>query len=226
MRLSIGMWAIGLLVLLPTRALSDVEGRVVAVTDGDTIKVLDNGNTQHKVRLTGIDAPEKSQPFGNKSRDYLAAMVAGKDVFVASDKSDRYGRLLGKVWVQPGDCPTCKKTLDANYAQLLAGMAWWYRYYAKQQSPEDRRLYESAEDKAKAMKWGIWENSNPVPPWDYRRGASQKVSYTSSVPESCGPKRYCKEMISCEEAQFYLKECGRSSLDGNNDGIPCNSLCR
>ena len=65
-------------------------------------------------------------------------MVAGKQVRVESSKSDRYGRLLGKVWVQPADCPMCGKTLDANHAQLLAGMAWWYRYYAKEQPPEDR----------------------------------------------------------------------------------------
>jgi endonuclease YncB( thermonuclease family) len=81
-------------------------------------------------------------------------MVAGKEVKVESTKSDRYGRVLGKVWVQPADCPTCGKTLNTNHAQLLAGMAWWYRYYAKDQSPEDRGRYESAEDEAKARKWG------------------------------------------------------------------------
>ena len=99
----------------------------------DTIKVLDSTNTQYKVRLTGIDAPERGQPFGTASKDNLAQMVAGKEVFVESDKKDRYGRVLGKVWVQPSDCPTCGKTLDVNHAQVLAGMAWWYRYYAKEQ---------------------------------------------------------------------------------------------
>ena len=62
--------------------------------------------------------------------------MAGKQVFVESDKKDRYGRDLGKVWVQPADCPACGKTLDANYAQVLAGMAWWYRYYANEQPEE------------------------------------------------------------------------------------------
>jgi endonuclease YncB( thermonuclease family) len=149
---------------------ADVMGRVVAVTDGDTIKVLDSTNTQHKVRLTGIDAPEKGQPFGNASRERLASMVAGKEVFVESEKNDRYGRVLGKVWVQPSDCPTCGKTLDANHAQLLAGMAWWYRYYAKEQSPEDRGRYESAEDEARKRKWGLWVDPNPINPYDWRKG--------------------------------------------------------
>ena len=80
---------------------ADITGRVVAVTDGDTIKVLDADNTQYKVRLTGIDAPEKKQPFGDASRKNLASLVAGKEVLVESNKQDRYGRALGKVWVQP-----------------------------------------------------------------------------------------------------------------------------
>jgi endonuclease YncB( thermonuclease family) len=91
-------------------------------------------------------------------------------VKVESSKSDRYGRVLGKVWVQPADCPTCGKTLNTNHAQILAGMAWWYRYYAKEQSPEDRGRYESAEDEAKARRWGLWADSNPVNPYDWRKG--------------------------------------------------------
>jgi endonuclease YncB( thermonuclease family) len=158
------------LLILPLVTLADVSGRVVAVTDGDTIKVLDADNTEHKVRLTGIDAPERGQPYGTASRNHLAAMVADKQVKVESSKSDRYGRLLGKVWVQPGDCPSCGKTLNTNHAQILAGMAWWYRYYAREQSPEDRGRYESAEDEAKARKWGLWADSKPINPYDWRKG--------------------------------------------------------
>jgi endonuclease YncB( thermonuclease family) len=151
-------------------AQADVTGVVVSVTDGDTIKVLDENNTQHKVRLTGIDAPERGQPFGLASKKYLASMLGGKEVFVESNKNDRYGRVLGKVWVQPADCPSCGKTLDINHAQLLAGMAWWYRYYAKQQSAEDRGRYESAEDEAKARDRGLWSVPDPVNPYDWRKG--------------------------------------------------------
>lgn len=150
-------------------ASADVEGQVVAVSDGDTITVLDTEQVQHKIRLSGIDAPEKGQPFGNASREHLASLVAAKAVFVESQKTDRYGRTLGKVWVQPGDCPRCGKTLNANYAQILAGMAWWYRYYAKEQSPEDRGRYESAEEEARARKRGLWSDPHPINPYDWRK---------------------------------------------------------
>lgn len=158
------------MVLFCSATYADLTGRVVAVTDGDTIKVLDSTDTQYKIRLTGIDAPERGQPFGTKSRDHLASLVAGKDVRVESKKNDRYGRVLGKVWVQPSDCPTCGKTLDANHAQILAGMAWWYRYYAKEQSPEDRGRYESAEDEARERKSGLWADPNPINPYQWRKG--------------------------------------------------------
>ena len=158
----------GLILFFISIANADITGIVVSVTDGDTIKVLDQNSVQHKVRLTGIDAPERGQPFGQASKKYLAALVSGKEVFVESNKNDRYGRVLGKVWVQPADCSSCGKTLDANHAQLLAGMAWWYRYYAKQQSPEDRGRYESAEDEAKARGWGLWAEASPVNPYDWR----------------------------------------------------------
>ena len=160
----------GLILFFISIANADITGIVVSVTDGDTIKVLDQNSVQHKVRLTGIDAPERGQPFGQASKKYLAALVSGKEVFVESNKNDRYGRVLGKVWVQPADCSSCGKTLDANHAQLLAGMAWWYRYYAKQQSPEDRGRYESAEDEAKVRRRGLWSDPDPMNPYDWRKG--------------------------------------------------------
>ena len=163
------MKALLILLLFCSLAHADITGRVVAVTDGDTIKVLDADNTEYKVRLTGIDAPERGQPYSKASRKYLASLVAGKEVFVESDKQDIYGRELGKVWVQPSDCPSCGKTLDANYAQVLAGMAWWYRYYAKEQSPEDRGRYESAEDESKARGWGLWADPDPINPYVWRK---------------------------------------------------------
>lgn len=149
--------------------LADVEGRVVAVSDGDTIKVLDETNQSIKIRLAGIDAPERDQPFGNASRKHLENMVAGEQVRVESIKHDRYGRVLGKVWVRPSDCSRCGKTLNVNHAQILSGMAWWYRYYASDQSEEDRGRYESAEQEARARGWGLWAEPQPIPPWDWRR---------------------------------------------------------
>lgn len=156
---------------IPLVALGDIVGKVVSVTDGDTIKVLDRSSTHYTVRLTGIDAPEQDQPYGKSSKEHLASMVAGKEVFVASDTSDRYGRLLGKVWVQSSGCASCGKTLDANHAQLVAGMAWWYRYYASQQSPKDRGRYESGEDEARKWKRGLWAAPNAINPYQWRKSA-------------------------------------------------------
>jgi endonuclease YncB( thermonuclease family) len=167
------MKAILILLLFCSTAHADITGRVVAVVDGDTIKVLDADNTEYKVRLTGIDAPERGQPYNSASRKHLASLVAGKEVFVESYKQDIYGRDLGKVWVQPSDCPSCGKTLDANYAQVLAGMAWWYRYYSKEQSVEDRGRYESAENEAKARGWGLWADPDPINPYEWRKSHRQ-----------------------------------------------------
>jgi endonuclease YncB( thermonuclease family) len=147
-----------------------VEGLVVKVADGDTITVLDSKRRQQRVRIAGIDAPEKGQPFGNASRKSLSAMAAGKEVRVEFTKYDRYGRIVGKVLVRPPDCPTCGKTLDVGLAQVTTGMAWWYRYYAHEQSPEDQGRYELAEQEAKAKKRGLWQDKNPEPPWEWRRG--------------------------------------------------------
>jgi endonuclease YncB( thermonuclease family) len=212
--------------LIVSTAQADISGKVVAVTDGDTIKVLDASNVEHKVRLTGIDAPEKAQPYGNASRKHLASLVAGKIVRVESSKNDRYGRVLGKVWVQPPDCPGCGKTLDANHAQILSGMAWWYQYYAGEQPVEDRERYKSAVNEAKRKKLGLWSEANAIPPWAWRRG--QRTPTVDPLPTSfqCGSKRYCREMTSCEEAKYYLRQCGRTSLDGDKDGVPCESICK
>jgi len=111
-------------------AWADFTGEVVGVADGDTITVLDATKVQHKVRLTGIDAPEKKQPFGNRSKQSLSDMVFNKTVTVETDKRDRYGRELGKV-LAGGQ--------DANLEQVRAGMAWHYKAYERTQSATDRQ---------------------------------------------------------------------------------------
>ena len=145
-------------------------GTVVGVADGDTITVLDANREQHKIRVAGIDAPEKAQPFGQRSKESLSAMVFGKEVDVQWNKRDRYQRIVGTVWVQPVSCPTCPKTLDAGLAQLTVGLAWWYRKYAKEQSPEAAGRYEFAEQEARAKRAGLWADGQPIPPWDWRKG--------------------------------------------------------
>ena len=150
-----------------------IEGRVIHIADGDTITVFDSNKVQHRVRIAGIDAPEKGQPFGNASRKRLGELVAGKEVQVEFEKYDRYGRIVWKVWMTPPDCSTCGKTLDAGLAQITSGMAWWFRRYAHEQSPEDQGRYEFAEQGAKAKKVGLWQDKNPVPPWEYRHPPQQ-----------------------------------------------------
>jgi len=137
-----------------------ITGRVVGVADGDTITVLDARQVQHKIRLAGIDAPEKKQPFGNRSKESLSQLAFGKTVDVETSKRDRYGRQIGKVLVNGQ---------DVNLLQVERGMAWFYRQYQREQSPNDRGLYEAAEDAAKANKRGLWQDSAPVAPWEFRR---------------------------------------------------------
>ena len=142
-------------------------GKVVKVADGDTITIL-VGTEQHRIRLQGIDAPERKQPFGKASGRSLSALVAGKQVRVEYDKRDRYGRIIGVVWVRDTRCDAepCPMTLDAGMYQLTTGMAWWYRYYAKEQTPEQRGQYEFAEVEAKAKRVGLWQEPEPVAPWE------------------------------------------------------------
>jgi endonuclease YncB( thermonuclease family) len=162
-------------------------GYVVGIADGDTLTVLDASHQQHKIRLAGIDAPEKGQPFGDRSKQSLAAMAFNKNVTVEWNKLDRYGRTVGKVMVNGK---------DANLEQVRAGMAWWYRDYAKEQSPADRGLYERAEVQARAQHVGLWRDANPMPPWEFRHGGSAKVEQSCPCAggENCtGPKggHYC-----------------------------------
>ncbi len=153
--------ALCILVFLSIATSADsLTGKVVKVADGDTITVLDNTNTQHRIRLQGIDAPERKQPFANASRKHLASLVAGKGVTVKWAKRDRYRRIVGFVLVDGQ---------DVNLAQVKAGMAWFYRYYQKELSAENRKLYAQAEDEARANKKGLWQDKNPIPPRRWRR---------------------------------------------------------
>jgi len=155
-----------------------LEARVVGVTDGDTVKVLDANRVEYKIRLAGIDAPEKDQPFGQRSRQSLSAAVMGKDVRIEWAKRDKYGRLVGKIWVTPPELrcedriATCAKTLDVNLAQLTVGLAWHYKAYEKEQNVEDRLRYAFAEQEARARKAGLWTDPDPTPPWEWRHGTA------------------------------------------------------
>ena len=129
------------------------EGKVVGVSDGDTIKVLKNG-IQVKVRLASIDFPEKGQPYGQKAKQFTAEMVAGEVVKVWQTDTDRYGRIVGFVFV--GD-------KNLNKELLSAGLAWHYKKYSR--DPALAKL----EFEARSAKRGLWAERDPVPPWEWRR---------------------------------------------------------
>lgn len=158
-----------ILLLLALSGCANVTGVVVSVSDGDTITILDDTKTQHKVRLAGIDAPEKDQPFGQNAKQHMSDLVYGKEVRLEGDKQDRYGRTVAKVWVTPASCLNCPKTLDAGMAMLTVGLAWHYKQYQKEQTAEDRERYSFAEIEAKAKRAGLWADPDPTPPWEWRK---------------------------------------------------------
>lgn len=175
-------FALFLLLLLPVATLAgEFQGRVVAVSDGDTITVLDASNTQVVVRLANIDAPETSchqhsevaaeacievsQSFGKASKKSLSSLVFGKSVRVVTIEGPHatsYGRAVGTVFVAD---------LDANLEQVRRGYAMHYATYANhQQSPELFTAYADAERAARAAAAGLWADKSPVPPWEFRHG--------------------------------------------------------
>jgi len=146
--------------IVPSVHAEILSGKVVRIADGDTVTVLDASRNQHKIRLVGIDAPEKKMPFGNRSKQSLSEMVFNRHVQVEYDKKDRYGRTLGKI-VLGG--------VDVNLEQVKAGMAWHYKHYQREQSEEDRAAYSQAEDEARVAKRGLWKDAAPTPPWEWRK---------------------------------------------------------
>ena len=137
-----------------------IEGLVVGVADGDTITLLDQQKNTYKIRLQGIDAPEKKQAFGEKSKQSLHDLVHGKQVRIEYDKEDKYGRIVGKITLDD---------LDICLQQLVLGMAWHYKKYQNEQSVPDRVVCNDAELKSKSLKLGLWADETPMPPWEFRK---------------------------------------------------------
>jgi endonuclease YncB( thermonuclease family) len=150
---------VGLLVCASAAA-DTLSRRVVRVVDWDTVVLLIAGHDQERIRLAGIDCPERKQVFGTRAKEALARLAAAKQVTVEWDKRDRYGRIVGKV-IADGR--------DVNLVLVREGMCWWYRKYAHEQSGVDQSLYEDAEAKAREKRLGLWLDPRPVPPWEWRR---------------------------------------------------------
>ncbi|MBI3866711.1 MAG: thermonuclease family protein [Planctomycetia bacterium] len=144
----------------PESKTHELTGKVVHIADGDTLTVLDADKVQHKIRLHGIDAPEKGQAFGTKVKEALAGKVHEKSVRVVWKEKDRYGRIVGDVHL--GD-------RNINVEMVHDGFAWWYRTYA----PKLKAL-EEAEGEAKKEKRGLWHDESPEPPWEFRKKEREK----------------------------------------------------
>lgn len=148
---------------------------IVGISDGDTLKArCPTGDQVHpyqqvKVRLNAIDAPERKQPWGTRSRQAMSELAFQKEAKLDCYKTDRYKRKVCNVWVAPASNPTGPKTLDVGLAMVTQGMAWWYRAYAKEQTPEARGQYEFAEKEARSKKAGLWADQELVAPWEWRK---------------------------------------------------------
>lgn len=129
------------------------EGKVVGVADGDTLVVL-RGTAQVRVRLHGIDSPERGQAFGAAVKRYASTLAFGKTVTVRGHGKDRYGRLLGEVVLPDGR--------SLNRELVAAGMAWHYARYS------DDETLAKAEREARTARVGIWSEADPVAPWSFR----------------------------------------------------------
>lgn len=144
-------------------------GRVVGITDGDTITALIPRNAQYRIRLAGIDAPEHNQAFGARSKQNLSRLVYGKNVTLDCGKAESYGRLICKVTLHDGK--------DACLAQIKAGLAWNYKQFQNEQTPQDRKVYAAAEDAAREAHIGLWSQPHPTPPWDFRHHTPAKLCF-------------------------------------------------
>nr|DAN08768.1 MAG TPA: SNc [Caudoviricetes sp.] len=140
-----------LLLLFFTIPLFAISGQVIKISDGDTITILQN-KTQIKVRLFGIDAPELKQPYGKKSKQFLANLIAGEVVEVDENGKDRYKRTIGTIYLNGA---------DINAQMVANGYAWAYRKFSKK--------YTVQESRAKKQGLGLWRDKEPTPPWEWRR---------------------------------------------------------
>lgn len=202
---------ISLLLCLPVSA-SDFSGKVVGITDGDTITILMPDSQTYRVRLAEIDAPERGQPFGSRSTQILKSLIAGKHIAVRSQGRDRYGRVIGRLYFE---------NTDINREMVRKGAAWVYRKYMTDQSLLKDEL------RAASTQQGLWAlpSAERIPPWEWRQNKRTPAAQ-SSPPANCGSKYTCSVMSSCKEALFHLRTCGLTRLDGDGDGIPCETLCK
>ena len=186
-----------------------ITGKVVSVSDGDTLTLLDSNKQELKIHLIGIDAPENTQSFGDKAKNSLSDLVRGKTVTVINLKIVRNGWTVGKVTLSGR---------DINLEQIRRGFAWFYRAYAKELSQIDAAAYEQSEARARDERRGLWSELGPLAPWDLRaaqRGKSaeteleeapivgdrsSKIYYRTDCPDYLKVSEVNREMFMTESA--------------------------
>lgn len=198
----------------------EISGKVVGVADGDTLTILDDSKTRHKIRLADIDAPEKGQPYGNRARQRLQKLASGKAAQADCRGKDKYRRDV---------CTVTVDGIDVNADLVASGHAWVYEQY------NSRADLQPMQEEAKAKNLGLWSlpEAQIIKPSEWRHGnknvqAQVKETKTKQAAKAdfeCGSKRFCKQMASCAEAKFYLQQCGLKQLDRDSDGVPCETIC-
>ncbi len=183
--------------------------RVIAVMDGDTVRVLRNGHSV-KIRLAGIDALEGAQEYGMASRQSLAELVLRKQVQVNTRAVDDYGRLVAEISVDG---------LNVNHEQVRRGWAWEYSRF------HSNKKLVALQNEAKEARRGLWAQASPISPEQWRKAHAVSSPQAAAQDATCGSKARCAQMSSCAEANFYLTHCGVKTLDGDGDGMPCENLC-
>ena len=209
-----------ILILLLSSPVLALTGRVVNVADGDTVTILDANKRQNKIRLYGIDCPEKKQAFGQRARQFLAGMIAGKTVDISDMGPDRYGRTVGLIELDG---------ISVNREMVKNGFAWVYRQYCK--IPECRSWIQD-EDMARNARLGLWQDWQPVPPWEWRQQGN-KISTRTNIPAISTGVKYSGNIRSrkyhnnyCQH--FTCKNCIRyfnSPQEPVNAGFVACKLC-
>ncbi len=211
---------------MPQRASALVySGKVVRVIDGDTLALRTDQGAVVRIRLSEIDAPESSQAYGRAAKRTLQQLVGDRHVIAQVNDVDRYGRSVARI---------DRSGVDVNAEMVRRGAAWAYTRYQT-----DGR-FPMWERQARRARIGIWSDpASATPPWEWRAakrgvvavsttaqaiGLSARAS-VSPVPEyKCG-KQLCRQMTSCAEAVYLLRQCGVTRLDSDGDGKPCERLC-
>lgn len=199
----------------------ELTGKVIKIADGDTLTILDAEHNQHKIRLADIDAPESGQPYGNRAKQRLNQLTRNKWVTAYCREKDKYGRDV---------CTVVADGVDANADLVASGHAWVYEQYNQR---ADLPALQVAAQRARRGLWQLPE-AQVVSPSDWRRGqravqaqiTAAKTYQAERTDTTCGSKRYCKQMKDCGEAKYHLLQCSIKSLDRDNDGMPCESICK